>query len=83
VVESANQNASLEQMLSLGIKALGEFLVKQNQEGGTTTKESSSKLASFVGKNEETGQSELRIPMPGPQVVEKAVELLNLWLKGS
>lgn len=78
-------SAPLAGLLQTGLKLLEELAVASrsgsaNGSGGQS--KPAGLAASFIGRDERTGQSFLRLPMPKPEVLDQALQAVGALLEG-
>jgi hypothetical protein len=87
------QSLPLAGLLQTGLKLLEELAVasRSASKPGTTSQGEMAALnsnlshnlaASWIGRDEQTGQSFLKLPMPKPEVLDQALQAIGALLEG-
>jgi hypothetical protein len=88
------QSTSLAGLLQTGLKLLEELALasrsasssrtdhSQGESAGRNSNTSHGLAASWIGRDEQTGQSFLKLPMPKPEVLDQALQAIGALLEG-
>ncbi len=77
--------APLAGLLQTGLRLLEELAVASRSasaNGSENRPLPAGLVASFIGRDEQTGQSYLKLPMPKPEVLDQALQAIGALLEG-